>query len=63
MAVVELSDRDLIAAFLRRNAPAHVYELGDLDDFDWPYTRWFGWEEAGRSSRSPCSTRSRRCPS
>lgn len=48
MAVVELEDRERIAAFLRRNAQAHVYELGDLDDFDWPYTRWFGWEHAGR---------------
>jgi ribosomal protein S18 acetylase RimI-like enzyme len=48
MAVVDLHDRDAIAAVLRRNAPAHVYELGDLDDFDWPYTRWFGWEDGHR---------------
>ena len=44
---VELRDRHALAAFLRRNAPAHVYELGDLDDFDWPFTRWFGWEDGG----------------
>jgi len=48
VAVVELGDREEIAAFLRRNARAHIYELGDLDDFDWPYTRWFGWERDGR---------------
>ena len=48
MTLVELGDRDAIAAFLRRNAAAHVYELGDLDDFDWPHTRWFGWERDGR---------------
>lgn len=48
MAVVQLEQREEIAAFLRRNARAHVYELGDLDDFDWPYTRWFGWEADGR---------------
>ena len=48
MAVVELEDKDVLAAFLRRNVRAHVYELGDLDEFDWPYTRWFGWERAGR---------------
>ncbi|MEI7759285.1 MAG: GNAT family N-acetyltransferase [Thermoleophilia bacterium] len=48
MAFVELEDRDAIAAFLRRNARAHVYELGDLDDFDWPHTRWFGWTHDGR---------------
>jgi len=47
MGVVEVSDRGRLAAALRRNAPAHVYELGDLDDFDWPYTRWFGWESDG----------------
>jgi ribosomal protein S18 acetylase RimI-like enzyme len=44
---LELHDRHEIAAVLRRNAPAHVYELGDLDDFDWPFTRWFGWETDG----------------
>ena len=48
MVIVELEDRDAIAAFLRPNARAHVYELGDLDDFDWPHTFWFGWESAGR---------------
>ena len=37
-------DRRLLPAQRR----AHVYELGDLDDFDWPHTRWFGWEHDGR---------------
>lgn len=44
MAVVELRDRDVIAAVCRRNAFRHVYELGDLDDFFWPHTRFVGWE-------------------
>ncbi len=48
MGVVELAEKEEIAAFLRRNARAHVYELGDLDDFDWPFTRWLGWERDGR---------------
>jgi ribosomal protein S18 acetylase RimI-like enzyme len=48
MPVVELEDRDRIATFVRRNARAHVYELGDLDDFDWPHTHWFGWESGGQ---------------
>ena len=48
MTVVELSEKEPIAALLRRNARAHVYEIGDLDDFDWPHTRWFGWERDGR---------------
>ena len=47
MAVVDLLERDAIAAFCRRNPFLHVYELGDLDDFFWPHTRWFGWEEDG----------------
>ncbi len=48
MGVIELHDKEEIAAFLRRNERAHVYELGDLDDFDWPFTRWLGWERDGR---------------
>jgi GNAT superfamily N-acetyltransferase len=48
MSLVELSDRQTIADFLRRNARAHVYELGDLDDFDWPHTRWFAWQQDDR---------------
>ncbi len=47
MAIVELRDRDAIAAFCRRRPAAHVYELGDLDDFFWPHTRWLGLERDG----------------
>ena len=63
MAVVELPDKERSPLLLRRNARAHVYELGDLDDFDWPShpvvrlgARRSGWRS------SCCSTRSRRCP-
>ena len=45
MAVVELHGRDEIAAFFGCNPRAHAYELGDLDDFDWPHTRWYGWQD------------------
>ena len=48
MPVVEVEEKETIAAFLRRHAHAHAYELGDLDDFHWPYTTWFGWESGGR---------------
>ena len=48
MAVVELGRKDEIAAFFRRNPRSHVYEIGDLDDFDWPHTRWYGWEHGER---------------
>ena len=26
----------------------HAYELGDLDDFFWPHTRWLAWEPDGQ---------------
>ncbi|MEV0726501.1 GNAT family N-acetyltransferase [Micromonospora purpureochromogenes] len=34
-------DRAALAALLRRNPVLHAYQLGDLDDFFWPYTSWF----------------------
>jgi len=43
MTIVELRDRDELASFFRRRPAVHAYELGDLDDFFWPHTRWFGW--------------------
>jgi RimJ/RimL family protein N-acetyltransferase len=46
--LLELRDRDEIAAFLRRRPAVHAYALGDLDDFFWPHTRWLGWSVDGR---------------
>jgi ribosomal protein S18 acetylase RimI-like enzyme len=43
--IVELHDRDRIAALCRRRPGVHAYALGDLDDFFWPHTRWFGLVE------------------
>ncbi len=51
MAVVELRDREEIAALCRRAPAVHAYELGDLDDFFWPHTRWFGWDGGGGVSQ------------
>ena len=48
MSVVELRDRDVIAELCRRRPAVHAYELGDLDDFFWPHTRWLGWERSER---------------
>jgi RimJ/RimL family protein N-acetyltransferase len=48
VAVVELRDRDLLGRFLRGRPAVHAYELGDLDDFFWPHTRWLGWKPDGR---------------
>lgn len=48
MSVQRLGDKTKIEAFLRGSPELHVYSLGDLDDFFWPYTTWYGWEEDGR---------------
>lgn len=47
MSVEELNDKVEIEAFLRRDPELHVYSLGDLDDFFWSYTTWYGWRTAG----------------
>lgn len=41
MKAVCLHDRDTIETFLRGNVFVHIYSLGDLDDFFWPYTTWY----------------------
>ncbi|MCP4609381.1 MAG: GNAT family N-acetyltransferase [Planctomycetes bacterium] len=41
MKAVCLHDRDTIEAFLRGSVFLHIYSLGDLDDFFWPYTTWY----------------------
>jgi ribosomal protein S18 acetylase RimI-like enzyme len=48
-----LHDRAEIGAFLRhdpREIGLHLYELGDLDDFFWPHTRWYGAREGGQAN-------------
>lgn len=47
MSIQHLHDRTLIESFLRRNPELHVYSLGDLDDFFWPCTTWYGWQDNG----------------
>ncbi|WDZ83156.1 GNAT family N-acetyltransferase [Micromonospora cathayae] len=34
-------DRGVLAGLLGRDPLLHAYELGDLDDAFWPYTRWW----------------------
>ena len=41
MKTVCLHDRGRIEAFLRRNVYLHLYGIGDLDDYFWPYTTWY----------------------
>ena len=42
-----LHEKAPIEQYLRRDAALHLYELGDLDDFFWPYTSWFGLSDDG----------------
>ena len=42
MKFICLHDKQEIEGFLRRNAQLHLYSVGDLDDFFWPYTTWYG---------------------
>ncbi|KAB1914397.1 GNAT family N-acetyltransferase [Micromonospora sp. AMSO31t] len=41
MAVRAEHDRVVLAELLGRDPVLHAYQLGDLDDFFWPYTSWF----------------------
>jgi ribosomal protein S18 acetylase RimI-like enzyme len=47
MSVISLHHRDRIEPILRRNVFLHIYALGDLDDFFWPFTTWYTLEDAG----------------
>lgn len=42
MNFVYLHDRREIEEFLRKDIYLNIYGIGDLDDFFWPYTCWFG---------------------
>ena len=42
MELVALHERAEIEAFARRDPLLYLYELGDLDEFFWPHTVWFG---------------------
>ncbi len=42
-----LHDKEVIERFLRKDVPLHLYSIGDLDDFFWPYTTWYGYEIDG----------------
>ena len=43
MSTVErLVDKAELAELLAKDTALHLYEIGDLDPFFWPHTRWFG---------------------
>ncbi|MCP5096250.1 MAG: GNAT family N-acetyltransferase, partial [Chloroflexi bacterium] len=41
---IYIHDKTRIEAFLRRDPILHMFGLGDLDDFYWPFTSWYGLE-------------------
>lgn len=45
LKVIHLKDKSSIFSFLSRTAELQVYCIGDLDDFFWPHTTWFGLAE------------------
>lgn len=45
MKTASLHDRRAIESFLRKNPYLHIYSIGDLDDFFWQYTTWYGLKE------------------
>ena len=42
MPTVRLQNKKIIERFFRQNTELHIYSLGDLDDFFWPYIAWYG---------------------
>lgn len=42
-----LHDRSAIFAALREHRALHLYAIGDLDDFFFPFTSWYALEEDG----------------
>ena len=42
MNPVCLHDKKILADFLARHVYLHIYSIGDLDEFFWPYTVWYG---------------------
>lgn len=47
MIPICLHDKQRIETYLRRDTALHIYGIGDLDDFFWPYTTWYASEEKG----------------
>ena len=48
MMPICLHDKKEIFSFLSKNIYLHIYSIGDLDDFFWDYTTWYGLREEGK---------------
>jgi GNAT superfamily N-acetyltransferase len=40
--MLQIYDQKELAAYFREDLPLHAYSLGDLDDFHWPHTTYYG---------------------
>jgi predicted GNAT family acetyltransferase len=47
MDYIYLHDKNEIERFFRKNVYLHIYSIGDLDEFFWPYTTWYGFKSNG----------------
>jgi len=43
MTAIHLQDKTVIERFLWKNMGLHIYSIGDLDGFFWPFTTWYEW--------------------
>jgi len=43
--IASIQDKNELEVFLRKNPPLHIYSIGDLDDFYWKYTKWYGLKD------------------
>jgi ribosomal protein S18 acetylase RimI-like enzyme len=46
--IICLHAKDDVEGFARRNPFLHLYTIGDLDDFFWPYTTWYALRDGGQ---------------
>ncbi len=45
MAPISLDNKNELYSYFARNKWLYIYNIGDLDDFFWPYTKWHGLKD------------------
>ena len=45
MSITLIKDKKVLENFCRKNTALNIYQLGDLDDFYWPETDFYGYYE------------------
>lgn len=46
MKIKKIKDKNILVKHFRKNIPLNIYQLGDLDDFFFKFTEWFGLYES-----------------